>query len=186
MMRFAAMLAHYHAQTWNATEIAGSLGVTPPTCRRYLDALSGAFLVRQLQPWHENLGQRQVKAPKIYFRDSGLFHCLSGIRTHADLLTNPKLGASWEGFVVEEIIRKEAPDEVYFWGTHSGAELDLLLIKDGRRSGVEIKRADAPKLTASMKTAMQDLKLDQLSVLYPGTQTYSLADNVVVMPISSL
>jgi predicted AAA+ superfamily ATPase len=115
-----------------------------------------------------------------------LFHCLSGIRTHADLLTNPKLGASWEGFVLEEMIRKEAPDEVYFWGTHSGAELDLLLIKDGRRSGVEIKRADAPKLTASMKTAMQDLKLDQLSVLYPGTQTYVLADNVVVMPISSL
>ncbi len=186
MMRFAAMLAHYHAQTWNATEIAGSLGVTPPTCRRYLDALSGAFLVRQLQPWHENLGKRQVKAPKIYFRDSGLFHCLSGIRTHADLLTNPKLGASWEGFVLEEMIRKEAPDEVYFWGTHSGAELDLLLIKDGRRSGVEIKRADAPKLTASMKTAMQDLRLDQLSVLYPGTQTYLLADNVVVMPISSL
>ena len=186
MMRFAAMLAHYHAQTWNATEIAGSLGVTPPTCRRYLDALSGAFLVRQLQPWHEKLGKRQVKAPKIYFRDSGLFHCLSGIRTHADLLTNPKLGASWEGFVLEEMIRKEAPDEVYFWGTHSGAELDLLLIKDGRRSGVEIKRADAPKLTASMKTAMQDLKMDQLSVLYPGTQTYLLADNVVVVPISSL
>lgn len=186
MMRFAAMLAHYHAQTWNAAEIAGSLGVTPPTCRRYLDALSGAFLVRQLQPWHENLGKRQVKAPKIYFRDSGLFHCLSGIRTHADLLTNPKLGASWEGFVIEEIIRREAPDEVYFWGTHSGAELDLLLIKDGRRSGVEIKRADAPKLAASMKTAMQDLKLDQLSILYPGTQTYSLAESVVVTPISSL
>jgi hypothetical protein len=186
MMRFAAMLAHYHAQTWNAAEIAGSLGVTPPTCRRYLDALSGAFLVRQLQPWHENLGKRQVKAPKIYFRDSGLFHCLSGIRTHADLLTNPKLGASWEGFVIEEIIRREAPDEVYFWGTHSGAELNLLLIKDGRRSGVEIKRADAPKLAASMKTAMQDLKLDQLSILYPGTQTYSLAESVVVTPISSL
>ncbi len=186
MMRFAAMLAHYHAQTWNATEIAGSLGVTPPTCRRYLDALSGAFLVRQLQPWHGNLGKRQVKAPKIYFRDSGLFHCLSGIRTRADLLTNPKLGASWEGFAIEEMIRKEAPDEVYFWGTHSGAELDLLLIKDGRRSGVEIKRADAPKLTASMKTAMQDLKLDHLSVLYPGTQTYSLGDNVVVIPISRL
>jgi predicted AAA+ superfamily ATPase len=185
MMRFATMLAHYHAQTWNAAEIAGSLGVAPPTCRRYLDALSGAFLIRQLQPWHENLGKRQVKALKIYFRDSGLFHCLSGIRTQADLLTNPKLGASWEGFVVEEIIRKKVPDEVYFWGTHSGAELDLLLIKDGRRCGVEIKRADAPKLTASMKTAIQDLKLDELSVLYPGTQTYSLADNVVVMPINS-
>jgi len=104
MMRFATMLAHYHAQTWNATEIAGSLGVTPPTCRRYLDALSGAFLVRQLQPWHENLGKRQVKVPKIYFRDSGLFHCLSGIRTQVDLLTNPKLGAAWEGYVVEALI----------------------------------------------------------------------------------
>jgi predicted AAA+ superfamily ATPase len=186
MMRFASMLAHYHAQTWNASEIAGSLGVTPPTCRRYLDALSGAFLIRQLQPWQENLGKRQVKAPKIYFRDSGLFHCLSGIRTQADLLINPKLGASWEGFAIEEVIRKESPDEVYFWGTHSGAELDLLLIKDGRRRGVEFKRADAPKLTASMKTAIQDLKLEQLTVLYPGMQTYSLADNVLVTPFSSL
>lgn len=186
MMRFATMLAHYHAQTWNASEIAGSLGVTPPTCRRYLDALTGAFLIRQLQPWHQNLGKRQVKAPKIYFRDSGLLHCLSGIRTQADLLTNPKLGASWEGFVIEGMIRKEAPDDVYFWGTHSGAELDLLFIKDGRRSGVEIKRADAPKLSASMKTAIQDLKLDQLTVIYPGAQTYSLAENVVVKPISGL
>lgn len=151
-----------------------------------MEALSGAFLVRQLQPWHEKLGKRQVKAPKIYFRDSGLFHCLSGIRTQADLLTNPKLGASWKGFAVEEVIRKEAPDEVYFWGTHSGAELDLLLIKDGKRYGVEIKRADAPKLTASMKTAIRDLKLDRFTILYPGTQTYSLTDDVVVTPMGSL
>lgn len=183
MMRFATMLAHYHAQTWNASEIASSLGVTPPTCRRYLDALSGAFLIRQLQPWHENLGKRQVKAPKIYFRDSGLFHSLCGIRTQTDLLTNPKLGASWEGFALEEVIRKKAPDEVYFWGVHNGAELDLLMVKDGVRTGVEFKRADAPKLTASMKTAMQDLKLEQLTILYPGKMAYSLAENVEVKPI---
>ncbi|MEI7774655.1 MAG: ATP-binding protein [Verrucomicrobiota bacterium] len=183
MMRFATMLAHYHAQTWNASEIASSLGVTPPTCRRYLDALSGAFLIRQLQPWHENLGKRQVKAPKIYFRDSGLFHSLCGIRTQTDLLTNPKLGASWEGFALEEVIRQKAPDEVYFWGVHSGAELDLLMVKDGVRTGVEFKRADAPKLTASMKTAMEDLKLEQLTILYPGKMAYSLAENVEVKPI---
>ena len=160
--------------------------MTPPTCRRYLDALSGAFLIRQLQPWHENLGKRQVKAPKIYFRDSGLFHSLSGIRTQADLLTNPKLGASWEGFAIEEVIRREAPDEVYFWGTHNGAELDLLLVKDGIRTGVEFKRADAPRLTASMKTAMQDLKLEHLTVLYPGKRAYALAENVEVKPIGAL
>jgi len=183
MMRFATMLAHYHAQTWNASEIASSLGVTPPTCRRYLDALSGAFLIRQLQPWHENLGKRQVKAPKIYFRDSGLFHSLCGIRTQTDLLTNPKLGASWEGFALEEVIRQKAPDEVYFWGIHSGAELDLLMVKDGVRTGVEFKRADAPKLTASMKTAIKDLKLEQLTILYPGKMAYSLAENVEVKPI---
>ena len=183
MMRFATMLAHYHAQTWNASEIASSLGVTPPTCRRYLDALSGAFLIRQLQPWHENLGKRQVKAPKIYFRDSGLFHSLCGIRTQTDLLTNPKLGASWEGFALEEVIRQKAPDEVYFWGVHNGAELDLLMVKDGVRTGVEFKRADAPKLTASMKTAMEDLKLEQLTILYPGKMAYSLAENVEVKPI---
>ncbi|MCX8512242.1 MAG: ATP-binding protein [Chthoniobacteraceae bacterium] len=183
MMRFATMLAHYHAQTWNASEIASSLGVTPPTCRRYLDALSGAFLIRQLQPWHENLGKRQVKAPKIYFRDSGLFHSLCGIRTQTDLLTNPKLGASWEGFALEEVIRQKAPDEVYFWGIHSGAELDLLMVKDGVRTGVEFKRADAPKLTASIKTAIKDLKLEQLTILYPGKMAYSLAENVEVKPI---
>ena len=183
MMRFATMLAHYHAQTWNASEIASSLGVTPPTCRRYLDALSGAFLIRQLQPWHENLGKRQVKAPKIYFRDSGLFHSLCGIRTQTDLLTNPKLGASWEGFALEEVIRQKAPDEVYFWGVHNGAELDLLMVKDGVRTGVEFKRADAPKLTASMKTAIKDLKLEQLTILYPGKMAYSLAENVEVKPI---
>ena len=184
MMRFATMLAHYHAQTWNASEIASSLGVTAPTCRRYLDALSGAFLIRQLQPWHENLEKRQVKAPKIYFRDSGLFHSLCGIRTQTDLLTNPKLGASWEGFALEEVIRQKAPDEVYFWGVHNGAELDLLMVKDGVRTGVEFKRADAPKLTASMKTAMKDLKLEQLTILYPGKMAYSLAENVEVKPIS--
>ena len=183
MMRFATMLAHYHAQTWNASEIASSLGVTPPTCRRYLDALSGAFLIRQLQPWHENLGKRQVKAPKIYFRDSGLFHSLCGIRTLTDLLTNPKLGASWEGFALEEVIRKKAPDEVYFWGVHNGAELDLRMVKDGVRTGVEFKRADAPKLTVSMKTAMRDLKLGQLTILYPGKMAYLLAENVDVMPM---
>ena len=186
MHRFWTMLAHYHGQVWNASEIAGSMNVAAVTTKRYLDILTSTFMMRQLQPWHENLGKRQVKAPKIYFRDSGIFHSLIGIRNESDLFTHPKLGASWEGYAIEETIRSLEPDQAYFWATHAGAELDLLLFKDGKRIGVECKRKDAPKLTPSMKTAMQDLKLDELRVIYPGTKSYPLAENITVTPLTSL
>jgi predicted AAA+ superfamily ATPase len=186
MMRFWTMLAHYHGQTWNASEIAGAMGVSATTTRRYVDLLTHAFMIRQLQPWHENLGKRQVKAPKIYFRDSGLFHTLSHIKSERDLLTHPKIGASWEGYAIEEVIRHYQPDQQYFWATHNGAELDLLLFKDGKRIGIECKRQDAPKLTASMKIAMDDLKLDELLVIYPGHKAYPLGESIRALPLETL
>jgi uncharacterized protein len=186
MRRFWTMLAHYHGQTWNAAEIAGSMGVSALTMRRYLDLLTHTFMIRQLQPWHENIGKRQVKAPKIYFRDSGLFHSLIGIKFEADLLTHPKIGASWEGYAIEEALRHYQPDEQYFWATHNGAELDLLMFKEGEKIGLEFKRNDAPKLTPSMKIAMDDLKLDRLIVIYPGRKSYPLAESINVVPLESL
>lgn len=180
MRRFWGMLAHFHGQIWNAADPARSLGLSEATVRRYLDLLSGTFLVRQLAPWHENIGKRQVKSPKIYIRDTGLLHELLGIADQAALLSHPKCGASWEGFVLEAVIRHVQPDEVYFWATHAGAELDCLLFKDGRRIGVEIKRADAPRLTPSMRHALENLKLDALHVIYSGERRYSLAENVKV------
>jgi predicted AAA+ superfamily ATPase len=180
------MLAHYHGQVWNAAEPARSLGIGETSVRRYLDLFEGVYMVRQLQPWHENLKKRQVKSPKVYVRDSGLLHQLLGIRTLPELLTHPKCGASWEGYVIEEIISRVQPDEVYFWATHAGAELDLLLFKDGRRFGVEIKRADAPRLTPSMRTALEDLRLDRLLVIYPGNRRYPLAEGVEVVPLQVL
>ena len=142
--------------------------------RRYLDLFTGLLVVRQLQPWHENLNKRQVKAPKVYIRDSGLLHVLLGIRTEKELLTHPRIGASWEGYAVEEVFSQLQPDQAYFSATHQGAELDLLLFKNGRRLGIEIKRADAPILTPSMRSALADLKLEQLIVLYPGSKAYEL------------
>lgn len=186
LLRFWTMIAHYHGQVWNAAEPARSLGLSEPTVRRYLDILQDVFMVRVLQPWYANLQKRQVKSPKIYFRDSGLFHTLSGIRSEHDLLTHPKSGASWEGYVIEEVIKLIAPDETYFWATHSGAELDLLLLKDGRRIGVECKRVDAPRLTPSMRNALEDLELDHIAVLYPGEQAYPLAEKVMAVPVSNL
>jgi hypothetical protein len=186
LLRFWTMLAHYHGQVWNGAELARSLGVSQPTVRRYLDTLTGLFMVRQLQPWHANLGKRQIKACKVYFRDSGILHHLLGIRSQHDLSLHPKLGVSWEGYAVEEILEAVAPDEAYFWGTHSGAELDLLLIVDGRRVGVECKRVDAPRLTPSMHIALEDLALDHLVIIYPGTRAYSLAERVTVLPLARL
>lgn len=186
MHRFWSMLAHYHGQTWNSTEIAGSMGMAATTMKNYLDILTSTFMIRQLQPWHENLGKRQVKAPKIYFRDSGIFHQLMGIHSEAELSRHPKLGASWEGYAIEECIRHFQPDHAYFWGTHNGAELDLFLLKDGKRIGVECKMQDGPKLTRSMKTAMQDLKLHELHVIYPGSKTYPLGEGITVRPLRSL
>jgi len=184
MQRFWTMLAHYHGQIWNAAELARSLGVSESTVRRYLDLLEGVFMVRQLRPWHENLKKRQVKVPKIYFRDSGLLHQLLGIRSEADLLLHPRLGASWEGYVLEEVLKSDPPDEAWFWATHAGAELDLLMLRRGRRIGVEIKRMDAPKLTRSMRIAFDDLRLEQLVVLYPGSRRYALAEGMEVVPFA--
>lgn len=186
LLRFWTMLAHYHGQIWNAAEPARSLGVNESTTRRYLDLLEGVFMVRQLQPWHENLKKRQVKSPKIYFRDSGLLHQLLGIRTPEDLLRHPKCGASWEGYIIEEAIKLAQPDEAYFWATHGGAELDLLLVKDGHRLGIEVKRMDAPRLTPSMRIALEDLGLDRLTVIYPGERHYRLAEKINVMPATEL
>jgi hypothetical protein len=186
LLRFWTMLAHYHGQVWNAADPARSLGVSEPTARRYLDILSGVFMVRQLQPWHANLKKRQVKAPKIYFRDTGLLHQLLGIHSARDLLTHPKGGASWEGYVIEEAIRAVDPDEAFFWATHNGAEIDLLLRKNGRLFGVECKKADAPNLTPSMRIALADLKLERISVVFPGQRRYSLADRVSAVPLADL
>jgi len=186
LLRFWTMLAHYHGQTWNAADPARSLSVSEPTVRRYLDILSGVFMVRQLPPWHANLKKRQVKAPKIYFRDTGLLHQLLGIRSEKELLSHPKCGASWEGYVIEETIKATAPDEVYYWATHSGAEIDLVLIKSGRMLGVECKRIDAPRMTPSMRTAREDLQLEQIAVVYPGTKRYSLDDGVAAVPLNAV
>ena len=184
LRRFWNMVAHYHGQIWNAAELARALAVNESTVRRYLDLMTGVFMVRQLPPWFENLGKRQVKAPKIYVRDSGLLHTLLGVTSQHDLEHHPKVGASWEGYAVEEVLKALQPDEAYYWATHNGAEIDLILFKDGRRVGVECKRADAPALTPSMRIALADLKLDQLSVVYPGEKKYSLARNVEVVPLA--
>lgn len=186
MTRFWQMLAHYHGQTWNAAEPARSLGISESTVRRYLDYLTQTFMIRQLQPWHENLAKRQVKAPKIYFRDTGLLHALLGIRSLPQLLAHPLSGASWEGFALEQVLRIAQPDQAYFWATHQGAELDLLLFKDDRRIGVEFKRSDAPRLTPSMRIALEDLRLDALYVVYPGPHRYALAPGVEAVPLKAL
>lgn len=184
MGRFWTMLAHYHAQLWNGSEIAASLGIAPNTARAYLDALEQTYMIRRLLPWQANLGKRLVKTPKIYFRDSGLFHTLCGIPSAAELLTNPKLGASWEGFALEEIIQAQQPDQIWFYAVHSGSELDLLMEVNSQRVGVEFKRADAPTATRSMHLAMTDLDLDELWVVYPGTRTYALDDRIKVRPLA--
>src|SRR5271168_4424185 len=184
LRRFWNMVAHYHGQIWNAAELARALAINESTVRRYLDLMADVFMLRQLPPWFENLGKRQVKAPKVYVRDSGLLHALLGIANQRDLEFHPKVGASWEGYAVEEVLKSFRPDEAYYWATHNGAELDLLLFKDGRRIGVECKRTDAPVLTTSMRIALADLQLDRLYVLYPGNKTYSLAKKVDVMPLA--
>jgi uncharacterized protein len=186
LFRFWSLLAHYHGQVWNAAEAARTLNVSEGTARRYVDLLQGMFMVRLLQPWYANLGKRQVKSPKVYIRDTGLLHVLLGIRTEQELLLHPRSGASWEGFVIEEMIKTTAPEEVYFWGTHSGAELDLLMIKDGKKIGVEIKRVDAPRLTPSMLAAKNDLELSILLVIYPGSKRYSLSEAIRTVPLSNL
>jgi predicted AAA+ superfamily ATPase len=186
LRRFWNMLAHFHAQIWNGAELARALAVSESTVRRYLDLLTGVFMLRQLPPWFENISKRQVKAPKVFVRDSGLLHTLLGIGNQRDLELHPKVGASWEGFAVEEVLKAVRPDDAYYWATYQGAELDLLLFVHGRRIGVECKRMDAPALTPSMRTALNDLKLDRLVVVYPGERRYGLADRVEAVPLADL
>jgi hypothetical protein len=186
LLRFWTMLAHYHGNVWNAAEPARSLGLSQPTVRHYLDLMTQLFMVRQLPPWHQNLGKRQVKSPKVYVRDTGLLHQLLGVRTERDLLGHPKRGASWEGYALGEVVKLAEPDEIYFWATHTGAELDLLLFKRGRRYGLEVKHQDAPRLTPSMRIALKDLRLDHLTVLYPGSRAYELDRRVSVVPLARL
>lgn len=180
MRRFWSMLAHHHAQLWNASEIGRSFGVADTTVRNYLDKLTDALVVRQLKPWHENLGKRQVKSPKIYIRDSGLLHALLNLPTKRDIEGHPKLGASWEGFIIDQLVQQLGvyPEETYHWRTHQGAELDLLVVRGGRRLGFEVKRTVAPALTPSMRSAMHDLKLNSLTVVHAGDQTFPLSQHV--------
>jgi len=184
--RFWMMVAHYHGQTWNAAEPARALGVSPSTVRRYLDLLTDTLVVRQLQPWHANLKKRQVKSPKVYIRDSGLLHRLLGLDTEIALLGHPKVGASWEGFVIEQILASEPHDDAWFWATHQGAEIDLILRRGATMLGVEVKRADAPRMTPSIRNALSDLHLDRVCVVYPGERRYPLADGVEAVPLATL
>ena len=183
LRRCWTMLAHYHGQVWNAAQLARSLGTSENTARRYLDILAGAYMVRVLPPWFENIRKRQVKAPKIYIRDSGLLHALLQLPTWQDLHGHPKLGASWEGFALEQVIGALKTRDAYFWATHGGAELDLLTLVRGKRYGFEFKYADAPGRNRSMHAAIEDLGLEHLWVIYPGQQEYALDARISVIPI---
>jgi predicted AAA+ superfamily ATPase len=186
MRRFWTMVAHYHGQVWKNADPARALGVSEPTLRSYLDILTDALVLRQLQPWHANLRKRQVKSPKVYVRDSGLLHELLGIETHASLLRHPKLGASWEGFVIEQVLATEPHTEAAFWATHQGAEIDLLLRRRGKLYGIECKREDAPRMTRSIGIALDDLALERVVVLYPGSKRYRLAERVEASPLAEV
>jgi predicted AAA+ superfamily ATPase len=186
MRRFWTMLAHYHGQTWNASELGRAMGMTDKTVRSYLDLLTGAFMVRQLQPWYANIGKRQVRAPKIYLRDTGLLHGLLGLSDWASLLAHPRVGASWEGFVIEQALRAIRPVEAYFWATHGGAELDLLVFHHGRRFGLEAKFSEAPAVTRSMHIALDTLTLDHLWVVHPGPHTYPVDEKITMCAVPDL
>jgi uncharacterized protein len=179
--RFLSMLAHYHAQTWNASEIARSLQISHPTTRHYVDLLTGAFLIRQLPPWFENAGKRIVKSPKVYIRDSGILHALLNLDTMHALQGHPKLGASWEGFALENILSVLEDRYAYFWATQSGAELDLFYQKGNCRLGAEFKYTSGPRITKSMRIAIKDLKLDHLFVIYPGSVRFPLAPDITAI-----
>lgn len=184
LRRFWTMVAHYHGQIWNSSEVGRSLGEAHTTVKRHLDLMTGALMVRQLPPWFANLGKRQVKSPKVYVRDSGLLHALAGLPDARSIEGSPRLGASWEGFAIEELVPVVGERHAYFWSTQAGAELDLFLPLGDRRFGVEVKYADAPGLTKSMRVSLEDLKLDHLWVVYPGRETYALGDRVEVAPLA--
>lgn len=186
--RFWRMLAHYHGQVFNASEIGRSLGVSDHTAQRYLDLLSGTFMVRQLRPWYSNTKKRIVKRPKIYFRDSGILHALFALENKKDVLSHPKLGASWEGFALEEAVRTAGlkEEEVFFWSVHSAAEVDLVFPKKGRLYGLEVKYVQAPRVTNSLRSAMSELSLSHLWIIYPGKVSYPLDKNITVIPMSDL
>ncbi len=186
MDRFWRMLAHWHGQVWSGAEFARNFGVGNHAVRRYLDFLTDTFVVRQLRPWHENLSKRQVKSPKVYVADTGLLHSLLAIDTALDLERHPKVGASWEWFAIQTVTRRlgARPDECYFWATHASAELDLLVVRGERRLGFEIKRTTAPTVTPSMRIALQDLRLESLTVLHAGRATWQMADRIRAVPLS--
>lgn len=187
LRRFWAMLAHYHGNTLNSSEIGNSLGISHNTVRNYLDILSGTFMIRELLPWFENLKKRQVKAPKIYFRDIGIFTALIGLRNLAEIQNHPRLGALWEGFALEEIIRFHAAksEDCYFWATHNGAELDLLIVNGEQKLGFEFKYTDRPKITKSMQIAIEELKLSNITVIFPGKGDFPLATNIRAIGLES-
>jgi predicted AAA+ superfamily ATPase len=188
LRRFWIMLAHFHGQIWNASQFARNFGVNHTTIRHYLDVLTSSLVVRQLQPWHENLKKRQVKAPKIYLADSGLLHALLGITNKTDLDAHPKLGASWEGFVISQVTGLLAvrPHECFFWATHTGAELDLLVVRGRKRWGFEVKRTSSPIITPSMRIALSDLKLQRLFVVHAGNHSFDMAKKIRASALSHL
>jgi len=188
LRRFWNMLAHYHAQTWNASEFARSFGVADTTIRHYLDILTSTFVVRQLMPWHENISKRQIKSPKVYLNDPGILHVFLNVITKNDLLSHPKLGASWEGFILNQItqITRANKEECYFWATHAGAELDLLIVRGRKRIGYEIKFTSSPKITSSMKIALDTLKLNQLFVVHAGDKSYQMAERVYAIAAKNI
>ncbi len=188
LRRFWNMLAHYHAQTWNASEFARSFGVADTTIRHYLDILTSTFVVRQLLPWHENISKRQIKAPKVYLNDPGILHVFLNVITKNDLLAHPKLGASWEGFILNQIIQisRAHKEECYFWATHAGAELDLLIVRGRKRIGYEIKFTSSPKITNSMRIALDTLKINQLFVIHAGDKSYQMAEKIYAIAAKNI
>jgi predicted AAA+ superfamily ATPase len=186
MRRFWTMLAHYHGQVWNASELGRAMGLSDKTMRTYLDVLTGTFMIRQLMPWYENIGKRQVKAPKIYFRDSGILHKLLSLPDYHSLIAHPRVGASWEGFALEQTINVIKPQQAYFWSTYSGAELDLFFLHKGRRYGVEFKFNEAPAVTKSMHAAMDTLNLRHLWIVYPGVKEYPAHEKISVQPLRNI
>lgn len=186
LRRFWQMVAHCHGQIWSGAEFARSMGVSEHTVRRYVDILAGAYVLRQLPPWFENVGKRQYKSPKVYVRDSGLLHALLSITSDEELVSHPKLGASWEGFALEQVLAFWGDRDAYYWRTHAGAELDLLVSRAGRRYGFEFKYSDAPRMTKSLHVALEDLKLEHAWIVYPGSTRYAAHERVEVLPVAEI